>query len=89
VVASPPQLGPEDLRRTRAALGVSQPVIADFLGASLPAVRAWEPGQKPPSPMARRLLGLIAPDPPYGKRRHDTMVEVRGGKPGTERPPGL
>ena len=80
VVVPPPQLGPEDARKTRAALGVSQPVFAGFPGTSLSTVRSWEQGQKPPSPMARRLLGLIASDPSYWKGRFFSMVEPRGGE---------
>lgn len=61
-------------------MGVSQPVFADFLGTSLSTVRSWEQGQKPPSPMARRILGLIASDPLYWKSRFGLMVEPRGGE---------
>ncbi len=81
VVLPPPQLGPEDVRKTREALGVSQPVFADFLGTSASTIRSWEQGQKVPSPMARRLLGLIASDPPYWRSRFCSMVEARSGEP--------
>jgi putative transcriptional regulator len=75
VFVPPPQLGPEEIRKTRELLGVSQPVFAGFLGASPSTVRSWEQGQKPPSPMARRLLGFIASDPTYWKDRLQSMVE--------------
>ena len=81
-VLPPPDLGPEDVRRTRAALGVSQPVFADFLGTSASTVRSWEQGQKPPSPMARRLLGLIAADPPYWRGRFFALIQGPGSGPG-------
>jgi putative transcriptional regulator len=80
VVRPPPQLRPEDVRKAREALGVSQPIFADLLGTSASTVRSWEQGQKPPSPMARRLLGLIAADPPYWRSRFYSMVEARGGE---------
>jgi putative transcriptional regulator len=80
VVVPPPQLGPEDVRKTREVLGVSQPVFADFLGTSPSTIRSWEQGQKPPSPMARRLLGLIASDPSYWKSQFCSMVKLRGGE---------
>jgi len=76
----PPRIGPEDVRKTRAALGVSQPVFAGFLGTSPSTVRSWEQGQKPPSPMARQLLRLIASDPSYWKGRFFSMIEPRGGE---------
>jgi putative transcriptional regulator len=77
VVVPPPQLGPDDIRKTREVLGVSQPVFADFLGASPSTVRAWEQGQKPPSPMARRLLGLIASDPTYWRDKLCSMIAAK------------
>jgi putative transcriptional regulator len=81
VVVPPPQLGPADVRKTREALGVSQPVFADFLGTSASTIRSWEQGQKPPSPMARRFLGFIAADPSYWKSRFSSMVQRRGDEP--------
>jgi putative transcriptional regulator len=80
VVVPPPQLGPEDVRRTREVLGVSQPVFADFLGTSTSTIRSWEQGQKTPSPMARRLLSLIAADPIYWNSQFSAMAEIRGGE---------
>jgi DNA-binding transcriptional regulator YiaG len=81
VVEPPPPLTPADVREIRESLGLSQPVFADFLGTSTSTVRSWEQGQKPPSPMARRFLGLIAGDPPYWRRRFRSMIRTRGGEP--------
>ena len=78
-VVPPPQLGPEDVRRIREVLGVSQPVFADFLGTSRSTIRSWEQGQKSPSPMARRLLSFIAADPTYWKGRFSAIAEIRAG----------
>src|SRR5262249_54187942 len=78
VVVAPPPLAPADVREIRESLGLSQPVFADFLGTSTATVRSWEQGQKPPSPMARRFLGLIAADPTYWKSRFRSMVRTRG-----------
>ena len=79
VVVPPPQLSPEDVRRAREVLGVSQPVFAGFLGTSTSTIRSWEQGQKTPSPMARRLLSLIAADPIYWKSRFSSMAQIREG----------
>jgi putative transcriptional regulator len=84
VVLPPPQIGPDDVRKTRELLGLSQPVFADFLGTSASTIRSWEQGQKVPSPMARRLLGLIASDPPYWQSRFWAMVEARTAEPGAQ-----
>jgi putative transcriptional regulator len=78
-VLPPPPFGPDDVRRTREELGVSQPVFAGFLGTSTSTIRSWEQGQKSPSPMARRLLSLIADDPVYWKSRFSAMAEIRDG----------
>jgi DNA-binding transcriptional regulator YiaG len=80
VTVPPPQFGPEDVRKTREALGVSQPVFADVLGTSPSTVRSWEQGQKLPSSMARRLLGLIASDPAYWKSQFLSMGRPRSRK---------
>src|SRR5262249_33366524 len=81
-VAPPPPLAPADVRGIRESLGLSQPVFADFLGTATATVRSWEQGQKPPSPMARRFLGLIAADPPYWKSQFRSMVRTREDESG-------
>ena len=80
-VERPPSLTPADVRRIRESLGLSQPVFADFLGTATSTVRSWEQGQKRPSPMARRFLGLIAADPPYWMGRLRSIVRTRAGEP--------
>jgi putative transcriptional regulator len=77
-VEPPPLLTPADVRRVRESLGLSQPVFADFLGTSPSTVRSWEQGQKRPSPMARRFLGLIAADPTYWSGRFRSIVRTLG-----------
>ena len=52
-------MAPAEVREIRESLGLSQPVFADCLGTSLDGP-ILEQGQKPPSPMARRFLGLIS-----------------------------
>ncbi len=52
-----------DVRRTRALVGVSQPVFARMLGVSSALVRSWECGQRKPAPIARRLFDLIRANP--------------------------
>jgi putative transcriptional regulator len=61
----PPDFGPQQVRRLREKLNVSQAVFARLIGASPALVRAWEQGGRQPSPMARRLLESISnnPDP--------------------------
>src|SRR5690242_14969535 len=80
-VEPPPPLTAADVRGIRESLELSQPVFADFLGTSTSTVRSWEQGQKRPSPMARRFLGLIAADPTYWKGRFRSMVRTRSDHP--------
>jgi DNA-binding transcriptional regulator YiaG len=76
VVTPPPQLAPDDVRKTREALGVSQPIFAGLLGTSVSTVRSWEQGQKIPSPMARRFLAVIASDLRYWKEKFISLIET-------------
>ena len=64
-----PAYGPEDVRRVRDLLGMSQVVFARFLGGDPNTIRSWEQGTRPPSSIARRFLGEIEADPEYWRRR--------------------
>ena len=76
-----PRLGPEDVTKGTRSWESASPFSRIFSGTpTLHRGGSWEQGQKPPSPMARRLLGLIASDPPYWKSRFCSMVEPRGGE---------
>lgn len=60
---------PGDVKRLRERLGVSQAVLAGFLGVNVNTVRAWEQGKRPPQPIACRFLAEIEADPVYWQRR--------------------
>jgi DNA-binding transcriptional regulator YiaG len=64
-----PSYGPEDVRRVRDLLSMSQVVFARFLGVDPNTVRSWEQGTRPPSSIARRFMGEIEDDPAYWRRR--------------------
>ena len=64
-----PSYGPEDVRRVRDLLGMSQVVFARFLGVDPNTVRSWEQGTRPPSSIARRFMGEIEEDPVYWRKR--------------------
>src|SRR2546430_2215100 len=61
--------GPEDVRRVRGLLGMSQAFFARFLGVDPNTVRSWEQGARPPSPIARRFMGETEGDPDYWRKR--------------------
>jgi putative transcriptional regulator len=73
--------GPDDVQRVRDLLGVSEAVLARFLGVSVNTVRAWEQGKRSPQPIACRFLSEIEADPPYWRRRvvpGDIATEAKG-----------
>src|SRR5215831_10321979 len=65
----PRDYGPDDVRRVRGLLGMSQVLFAGFLGVDANTVRSWEQGTRPPSPIARRFMDEIESDPTYWRHR--------------------
>lgn len=61
--------GPDDVRRVRELLDMSQVVFARFLGVGPNTVRSWEQGSRPPSAIARRFMTEIEADPDHWRRR--------------------
>jgi len=50
---------PKDIRTLRQREGVSQPVLAYYLGVSKVTVSKWERGEKKPSGASMKLLSLV------------------------------
>jgi putative transcriptional regulator len=73
---APREYRPEDVKRVRELLGLSQAVLAGFLGVNVNTVRSWEQGKRPPRLIARRFLAEIEADPAYWRRR---VGEVSAG----------
>jgi DNA-binding transcriptional regulator YiaG len=65
----PREYGPDDVRRVRGLLGMSQVLFARFLGVDANTVRSWEQGTRPPSPIARRFMDEIDNDPEHWRQR--------------------
>ena len=63
------------VKRTRALLGASQAIFAQFLGVSASAVQDWEQGAKPPKGVACRLMDEIRRDPNYWQSRLRELSE--------------
>jgi putative transcriptional regulator len=63
-----PEYAPEDIRRIRAASGMTQRGFAQFLGVSAKAVEAWERGRNRPSGPARRLISVVEQSPEFPAR---------------------
>jgi DNA-binding transcriptional regulator YiaG len=66
---TPRDYGPDDVRRVRGLLGMSQVLFARFLGVDANTVRSWEQGTRPPSPIARRFMDEIEGDPGHWRQR--------------------
>ncbi|QDV39153.1 helix-turn-helix domain-containing protein [Tautonia plasticadhaerens] len=73
---TPRSYGPDDVRRVRGLLGMSQAVFAGFLGVDANTVRSWEQGVRPPSGVARRFMDEIEAAPDHWRRR---VAEGVGG----------
>lgn len=58
-----PEYSPEDIRRIRHRLGMSQHVFASMLNVSRGAVRNWEQGLRKPEGTAMRLLQIVEEHP--------------------------
>jgi putative transcriptional regulator len=72
-VAPPPTIGPQEIIRLRQSGGLSQSVLAETLGVSVKTLQSWEQGARKPSPLACRLLQIVAADP-------DTVYRIVGVK---------
>lgn len=73
-----PVIGRRDVVAARRSLGVSQGDFAKILGVSAQSVRAWEQGTKPPSGVARRLIGEIRDKPDYWRQRFQLHAVAAG-----------
>jgi len=55
----PSRYSPQDVRRSRKKLGISQAIFAQLMGVSVKTVQSWEQGGRPVPGPARRLLDDI------------------------------
>jgi putative transcriptional regulator len=55
----PRTFSPDEVKAIRAMIGVSQPIVGQFLGVDVKTVRSWEQGRRTPSGMASRFLEEI------------------------------
>jgi putative transcriptional regulator len=78
---APPAYRPGDIKRIRELVGVSQAVLAGFLGVNVNTVRSWEQGKRLPQPIACRFLSEIEANLAYWRQRigHEGL-EVEPGK---------
>ncbi len=74
----PRDYSPNMVKKTRAILGASQSVFAQFLGVSPSAVQDWEQGAKFPHGSARRLMDEIRNNPDYWRRRLQELATPIG-----------
>jgi putative transcriptional regulator len=61
----PETYSPAMVKKTRAKLGLSQSLFAQFLGISRKTVSAWEQGINTPNDMACRFMDEIRRNPKY------------------------
>ncbi len=58
-LAAPANLKPQQIKKLRQRLRVSQPVFARYLNTSESTIEKWETGAKQPSGMALKLLAVV------------------------------
>lgn len=58
-LATPSPLKPQQIKKLRERLHVSQPVFARYLNTSESTIEKWETGAKQPSGMALKLLAVV------------------------------
>ena len=66
---TPRSFSPDEVKKVRAMLGVSQPIFGQFLGVDVKTVRSWEQGRRVPSGMACRFLEEIQAAPEHWRNR--------------------
>lgn len=77
---TPTPYNPELVKKTRRILQASQAVFAQFLGASVRTVQAWERGGSTPSDMACRFMDMIRNDPAYFRDSLRRMIVKKDGR---------
>jgi putative transcriptional regulator len=65
----PEPYNPQKIKKTRAILGLSQALFAQFLGVSARTIAAWERGAKTPQDIACRFMDEIRRNPDYWRDR--------------------
>lgn len=73
----PTQYKPNDVRRTRKRLCVSQTILARWMGVSAKTVQSWEQGGRPVPGPARRLFDELNVNTDYWKNVLRKMVNER------------
>jgi len=68
---------PQLVKKTRDMLGVSQSLLAKFLGVSTATVAGWEQGNKKPGDLACRFLDEIRQNPAYWIARIQQTVSEK------------
>ena len=59
----PPAFTKGEIKKIRSALGMSQAVLAKYIGCTVNAVQAWELGTNAPNGTARRILQILKENP--------------------------
>jgi putative transcriptional regulator len=73
---TPRTFGPDEVKGIRAMMGVSQPIIGQFLGVDVKTVPSWEQGRRIPSGMACRFLEEIQTSPEHWQRRLNAVLRA-------------
>ena len=61
-------ISPEEIRKTRENLKMSQSIFALVIGVSKKTVESWESGRYMPDGAARRLITIMQKDPDFAEK---------------------
>jgi putative transcriptional regulator len=70
----PRTFSPDEVKRIRAMMGVSQSIFGQFLGVDVKTVRSSEQGRRIPSEMACRFLEEIQVAPDHWRSRLEAIL---------------
>lgn len=76
----PLSCSPDNVKKARETLGLSQALFAKFIGASRSAVQSWERGDREPSPIACRFMDEIMNNPQLFRRRFADLATPVGAR---------
>ena len=73
----PTKYSPALVKETRAKLGMSQVLFAQFLGVSARTVQAWEQSLRTPEDIACRFMDEMRQNPTYWRERFVNLAKPR------------
>ena len=78
---TPRRFSPDEVKKVRSMMCVSQPIFGQFLGVDVKTVRSWEQGRRVPSGMSCRFLEEIQAAPEHWQSRLQAVLGASKKQP--------